>query len=144
MAAMLAPFVPVAPARLVVMEPSAPAVEATVVIVADDLIWSSRLREAVARAGGRAVISRGGSGRQEDAALVIVDLTGRSYDGVEAISAAAQAGSTVIAVGQHEDVALRKRALAAGARRVYSYNKLFTDGPAVIASWLSSTAPAAE
>ena len=143
---MLASMDRLPPARLAGMDPSAPAVQtATVVIVADDLIWSSRLREAVARAGGRAVISRGDPARHHDAAaLVIVDLTGRGYDGVDAVGAAARTGATVIAVGQHEDVALRKRALAAGAKRVYSYNKLFTDGPAVIAAWLSSTAPAAE
>jgi DNA-binding NarL/FixJ family response regulator len=101
-----------------------------VVVVADDLIWSSRLRAAAERAGAEVVRERGD--------VVIVDLTGRAYDGVEAVAAAAQTGATVIAVGQHEDAGLRKRALAAGARRVYSYNKLFSDGPAVIGQWLKT------
>ena len=110
---------------------SAPAEQraATVAIVADDLIWTSRLRAAAERAG--AMVVRGGGD------LVIVDLTGRAYDGVAAVEAAAGEGATVIAVGQHEDLELRKRALAAGAQRVYSYNKMFTDGPAVIAGWLA-------
>lgn len=133
-----------APARLAGMEPSPSLEAATVIVVADDLIWSSRLRDAVSRAGARAVVARGDVRTLDRAALVIVDLTGRGYDGAEAVAAAAQTGANVIAVGQHEDVALRKRALAAGAKRVYSYNKLFTDGPAVIASWLASTAPPAE
>lgn len=63
---------------------------------------------------------------------MIVDLNGRAYDGVDAVAAAAAAGARVLAVGQHDDLDLRRRALAAGARRVFSYNKLFTDGPQVV------------
>ena len=68
---------------------------------------------------------------------VIVDLTARAYDGVEAIAAARAAGRPVLAVGQHDDLALRKRALAAGADRVYAYRKLFEDGPATLAAWIA-------
>jgi hypothetical protein len=114
--------------------PSAAA--ASVAVIADDLIWSSRLRAAVERAGGHPVALRPERLAAEATGLVIVDLTGRSFDGIGAVEAAARAGATVIAVGQHEDVDLRKRAIAAGAQRVYSYNKMFTDGPALIARWL--------
>ena len=34
---------------------------------------------------------------------------------------------------------LRKAALAAGAKRVLSYNKLFSDGPAVVARLIEGT-----
>jgi DNA-binding NarL/FixJ family response regulator len=68
---------------------------------------------------------------------VIVDLTARAYDGVEAIAAAQAAGRPVLAVGQHDDQALRKRALAAGADRVYAYRKLFENGPATLAAWIA-------
>jgi len=68
---------------------------------------------------------------------VIVDLTARAYDGVEAIATARAAGRPVLAVGQHDDHELRKRALAAGADRVYAYRKLFEDGPATIAAWIA-------
>jgi DNA-binding response OmpR family regulator len=68
---------------------------------------------------------------------VIVDLTARAYDGVEAIVVARVAGRPVLAVGQHDDLALRKRALAAGADRVYAYRKLFEDGPATLAAWIA-------
>jgi DNA-binding NarL/FixJ family response regulator len=77
-----------------------------------------------------------------DVDLVIVDLTARAYDGVEAIGAAATAGRPTLAVGQHDDHALRKRALAAGAVRVYAYRKLFEDGPATLSAWIAKESPA--
>ncbi|MEX2184653.1 MAG: hypothetical protein WEC14_09420 [Chloroflexota bacterium] len=43
----------------------------------------------------------------------------------------------VLAVGQHDDRALRKRALDAGAYRVLAYRKLFEDGPASVAAFLA-------
>ena len=112
------------------------------IVVADDLIWSSRLRAAVARAGTTSVVAR--TTQELTSALadspthtpVIVDLNGRAYAGGAAIRAAADADHRVLAVGQHEDIELRRRALAAGARRVLSYNKLFSDGPAVVTSLL--------
>ena len=113
-----------------------------VIVVADDLIWSSRLSAAVDRAGSTSVVARSATElvtRLADSPAdtpVIVDLNGRAYDGVDAIRAATDAGHRVLAVGQHEDIELRRRALAAGARRVFSYNKLFSDGPAVVTSLL--------
>lgn len=109
-----------------------------VVILADDLIWSTRLGEAVRAAGGVPVRIR----RLDDlfagladAARAIVDLTARAYDPLRAVAEAA-ARARVIAVGQHDDIAIRKAAIAAGAERVYAYRKLFEDGPAVIRAWL--------
>ena len=100
----------------------------TVRVIADDLIWASRLRAAVERAGASAVGSGGDA--------VVVDLNGRTYDGVRAVAEAAATGTPTIAVGQHEDLELRRRALAAGARRVYSYNKMHSDGPRLVAALL--------
>jgi hypothetical protein len=99
-------------------------------VVADDLIWASRLVAAVERAGAKPVRSGGDA--------VVVDLNGRAYDGVQAVAEAAASGAPTIAVGQHEDLPLRKRALAAGARRVYSYNKMHTDGARLVAALLES------
>jgi DNA-binding response OmpR family regulator len=118
------------PAAGAVLDRLRPMEAPRVVIVADDLIWRSRLRAAAERAGASVV---GDSGD-----MVIVDLTGRGYDGVNAVADAAGTGATVIAVGQHEDLELRKRALSAGAKRVYSYNKMFSDGARVIAGWLAA------
>ena len=100
-------------------------------VVADDLIWRSRLVAAVERAGASAVA--GG----ETADAVIVDLNGRGYDAIAAVEEAAAGGATVIAVAQHEDSETRRRALTAGARRVFSYQKMFSDGPQVVADLLA-------
>jgi hypothetical protein len=67
----------------------------------------------------------------------IVDLTARAYDGVAAIAAAVAAGRPVLAVGQHDDRALRRRALDAGAGRVHPYRRLFEDGPRQVGAWLA-------
>ena len=113
--------------------------------MADDLIWASRLVAAVERNGALAMAARSES--ELDGLLaataavdaVLVDLNGRGYDGVAAVRRAATSGRPVLAVGQHEAQALRRQALAAGARRVFSYNKLFTDGPAVVAALLDGS-----
>jgi DNA-binding NarL/FixJ family response regulator len=112
-----------------------------VAILADDLIWATRLADTVRAAGGTprsvrrpadlATAVRGG------ATFVIVDLTALAYDGVEAIRSAAVTGAKVVAVGQHDDMATRKAALAAGAERVFAYRKLFEDGPRTLGRWLA-------
>jgi len=72
-----------------------------------------------------------------DVDRVIVDLTARAYDGVEAITLAHAAGRPILAVGQHDDADTRRRALAAGAERVQPYRLLFEDGPRQMARWLA-------
>jgi ActR/RegA family two-component response regulator len=115
----------------------------SVVILADDLIWATRLSEATKAAGAQprparrlqdleAMLAVGGAG----AGFAIVDLTARAYDGVAAIRAAREAGARVVAVGQHDDAELRRAALAAGAERVFTYRALFEDGPRNLAAWL--------
>ena len=116
----------------------------TVVVLADDLIWSTRLSDAITAAGARPVRARrladldvllgaGGDG----ANLAIVDLTARTYDGLDAIRVATGTGARVVAVGQHDDAELRRGALAAGAERVYTYRALFENGPRTLAAWLA-------
>jgi DNA-binding response OmpR family regulator len=113
-----------------------------VAILGDDLIWASRLGDAVAAAGGEPRRTRRladfEAALRATPRLAIVDLTALAYDGVEAVRLAAAAGVRVLAVGQHDDVELRKRALAAGAERVLAYRKLFEDGPAVVRSLLGA------
>ena len=116
---------------------------ARVVVLAQDLIWADRLARAVEAAGAEPV--RVASLERFEASLTgsdaaIVDLTALAYDGVTAIERARTAGVRVLAVGQHDDHELRKRALTAGADRVYAYRKLFEDGPATIAAWLARPA----
>jgi DNA-binding response OmpR family regulator len=127
----------------------AAAADPLVAVVADDLIWASRLRAAVERAGGVALLSGGlpaGVASDEGVARpagALVDLGLRRTDAVAIVAALTASGVPVLAVAQHDDVALRKRALAAGASRVYSYNKLFANGPEVIARWLGDLGPTA-
>jgi DNA-binding response OmpR family regulator len=114
----------------------------TVAILADDLIWATRLSDAVSSAGGvprrvRRLDDLDALLAHEPTRFVIVDLTARAYNGVEAIRTAAAGGARVVAVGQHDDVATRKAALAAGAERVYAYRKLFEDGPRTLGAWLA-------
>ncbi|HSL77380.1 MAG TPA: hypothetical protein VK867_10555 [Candidatus Limnocylindrales bacterium] len=119
-----------------------------VAILAQDLIWSDRLARAVQAAGAEP--ARAKTAPEFDRALVcadlaIVDMTASAYDPLTAIERARSSGARVVAVGQHDDIDLRKRALARGAERVYAYRKLFEDGPATISAWLAhapATGPA--
>jgi DNA-binding response OmpR family regulator len=116
-----------------------------VAVLADDLIWSTRLTDALRAAGAEPEPVRSLDGLAlalPNVDRVIVDLTARAYDGVAAIETARVAGRPVLAVGQHDDHELRRRALAAGAERVFAYRKLFEDGPRTLAAWLA--VPAAE
>jgi DNA-binding response OmpR family regulator len=114
-----------------------------VVVLAQDLIWADRLARAVEAAGGEPVRAASLEGFEEALArgdAAIVDLTALAYDGVTAIATAHAAGARVLAVGQHDDHELRKKALAAGADRVFAYRKLFEDGPGTISAWLGRPA----
>ena len=112
---------------------------ARIAILAQDLIWSDRLARAVEAAGGEPVRAKTAPEFDRalvDADLAIVDMTARAYEPLDAIEQARSAGARVMAVGQHDDHELRKRALARGAERVYAYRKLFEDGPATIAAFI--------
>ncbi len=118
-----------------------------IAILAQDLVWADRLARAVEAAGGEP--SRAKTAPELDRALAcadhaVVDLTARAYDPIAAIERARALGASVLAVGPHDDVALRKRAFVAGADKVLAYRKLFEDGPGTIERWLAATAPAAE
>lgn len=130
-------------------------------VLAEDLIWASRLAEAVRRAGALPV--RLSSERQLGVALdaavlaeplpdhlepdpaapprlvgAIVDLFARRSDAIAAVARITAARLPVIAVAEHDDLETRKRALDAGAQRVFSYNKFFTDGPRLVDAWLAA------
>jgi DNA-binding response OmpR family regulator len=116
---------------------------ARVVILADDLIWSTRLAGHVRTVGAtpepvRTAEAYAAALAGPAVAGAIVDLTSRAYDGIAAIAAGRDAGVPVLAVGQHDDHVLRRNALAVGADRVLAYRKLFEDGPATIERWLAA------
>lgn len=115
-------------------------------VVADDLMWSTRIAESIRRAGGNAVglstleelriaLDAAAMGDEPTVGGAIVDLNGRRYDGVSAIEQVVTARLPVIAVAQHDDQLTRKRALKAGATRVFSYDKFFRDGVSLVGSW---------
>ena len=113
-------------------------------ILADDLIWATRLADLVRGAGADPVPVRAAAAFEaalDGVDAVLVDLTARAYDGVAAVASAHAAGRPVIAVGQHDDAALRRRALDAGAARVHPYRRLFEDGPRQVAAWLATLDP---
>ena len=118
-----------------------------VLVLADDLIWATRLVGQLRTLGAAPV--RTGTAAAFDAELAsggptraIIDLTARAYDGIAATGRASTAGLRVLCVGQHDDHVLRKAALAAGAERVYAYRKMFEDGHAALAAWLGVPVPA--
>jgi hypothetical protein len=118
----------------------------TVAILADDLIWATRLADAIRAAGATPRIVRrladletlvGGAPGAPVVSDVIVDLTARAYNGVAAVRLASGTGARVVAVGQHDDLELRRAATEAGASRVFTYRSLFEDGPRLLGLWLA-------
>jgi DNA-binding response OmpR family regulator len=117
-----------------------------VLVVADDIIWSTRLAGHLRTAGAEPLVIRSAAARDHgpDVVGAVVDLTARAYDGVAVVKANRAAGRAVLAVGQHDDHDLRRRALAAGADRVLAYRKLLEDGPATLRGWLETVVPKVE
>ena len=113
----------------------------TVVVLADDLIWATRLTAAITAAGGQPRAARRLADLERLLApapgFAIIDLTARAYDGIEAVRVATATGARVVAVGQHDDAALRRAAIDAGAERVFTYRALFEDGPRALGAWLA-------
>jgi DNA-binding response OmpR family regulator len=118
-----------------------------VAIVADDLMWATRLADGVRRAGAEALPVRNLAGLE--GALVaadgcLVDLTARAYDGLAALREAAAAGVPCVAVGQHDDAEARRAARAAGASKVYAYRALFERGDRELGAWIAGLAAGRE
>ncbi len=114
-----------------------------VAIVADDLIWATRLADGVREAGATPVPVRTAAGLDDalqGAEGCVVDLTSRAYDGLAVLRAAAIAGVPAIAVAQHDDAELRRAARDAGASRVYAYRALFEHGERDLGGWVRSLA----
>ena len=128
-----------------------------VIVLADDLIWATRLvgqlrtvgadpirvASADAFAVALALPAAGADAGPGRPGHAVVDLTARAYDGLAAVGLAVAAGVRVLCVGQHDDPDLRRAARAAGAERVVAYRGLFENGHAVLAAWLGVPAPAA-
>jgi CheY-like chemotaxis protein len=114
-------------------------------------MWSTRIAEAIRRAGGHVVamtsetelavaLEAQSVGDQPTISGAIVDMSARRIDAVAAIGRVSEARLPVIAVAQHDDQLTRRRALQAGASRVFSYNKFFLDGTQLVERWLAAGA----
>jgi len=112
-------------------------------VLADDLIWSTRLTAILRAAGAEPVVARAPLALA-DSVLdgVVVDLTARAYDGLEAVRSLVGAGHSVVCLGQHDDESARRGALAAGARGIYPYRTLHEKGATALARWLAELAAA--
>ena len=53
------------------------------------------------------------------------------------VGEASARGLRVLALGQHDDPALRAAALDAGASRFLAFRRIAGDGPALLAAWLN-------
>ncbi len=115
-------------------------------------MWGTRINEAVRRAGGKPVqlssdeelsVALEATALEDDKTIhgAIVDLAARRFDGVAAIEQVTAARLPVIAVAEHDDQLTRKRALNAGATRVFSYRKFFEDGTRLVEAWLGADRP---
>ncbi len=110
-------------------------------MLADDLIWATRLVDGIRRAGGHPVPVRTATAFEAtlpDADGALVDLTARAYDGVAALRLASGAGVPSIAVGQHDDVPLRRAAKEAGATRIHAYRALFEHGDRELSTFVAT------
>jgi DNA-binding response OmpR family regulator len=117
-----------------------------IAILADDLIWSTRLADLVKAAGRRPLTVRSVPDLEkalQTVTAVIVDLTARAYDGIAAVEIAHHSDHPVLCVGQHDDRELRARALEAGADRVVPYRLLFERGIETVTAWLATPRSAA-
>jgi hypothetical protein len=117
-------------------------------ILADDLIWATRLA-GQGRTLGAAIVTLNGISDLEALVargplsahdLIAIDTTARGFDPAAAVRAAASVGRT-LALAQHDDPALRATLLEAGALRVMPYRALFERGHAILAELLDLPLP---
>ena len=120
-------------------------------VLADDLIWSTRL-EGQGRTLGATVqrftttqplMTALAAEPATPADLVAIDATARAYDAEAAVRAVAATGARVLALVQHDAPEGRASLVAAGAMRAMPYRALFERGHAILAGLLDLPVPPA-
>jgi phage terminase large subunit-like protein len=120
-------------------------------VLADDLIWATRL-EGQGRTLGADVqrfttteplMTALAAEPATPADLVAIDATARAYDAEAAVRAVAATGARVLALVQHDDPEGRASLVAAGAMRAMPYRALFVRGHAILAGLLDLPVPPA-
>lgn len=96
-----------------------------IVVLCDDLLFATRISDAVRRAGGDAAVTATGEAalavaQEQEAAGVIVGLAGRTYDGPHAVAALRAALPRVAIIGfcGHLDLFRQEAGRRAGCTRV--------------------------
>jgi hypothetical protein len=109
---------------------------ARVVAVFDDLLLGSNVLGMLRAAGFEARLTGAASVQVDDAAVVIVDLTG-GFDGVALVERLRAEGeldrTRTIGVYSHVDVDTKRRAEAAGFDLVVPRSRMAREGPALVA-----------
>jgi phage terminase large subunit-like protein len=120
-------------------------------VLADDLIWATRL-EGQGRTLGADVqrftttaplLEALASQPATPADLVAIDAAARAYDAEAAVRAVTATGTRVLALVQHDDPEGRASLIAAGAVREMPYRALFERGHAILAGLLDLPVPPA-
>ena len=120
-------------------------------VLADDLIWATRL-EGQGRTLGAdvqrfttpaALVAALTAHPATPTDLVAIDATARTYDAEAAIRAVTATGARVLALVQHDDPEGRASLIAAGAVRALPYRALFERGHAILAGLLDLPVPPA-
>jgi DNA-binding NarL/FixJ family response regulator len=109
---------------------------ARVVAVFDDLLLGSNVLGMLRAGGHEAQLTGGADVHPDDAAVLIVDLSATSFDGVRLIEALRERGelsrTRTLGVYSHVDVETRRRAEAAGFDLVVPRSRLAREGVALV------------
>jgi phage terminase large subunit-like protein len=120
-------------------------------VLADDLIWATRLEGQGRTLGARVerftttqpLIAALAALPATPSDLVAIDATARAYDAEAAVRTVAATGARVLALVQHDDPEGRASLIAAGAVRAMPYRALFERGHAILAGLLDLPVPPA-
>jgi len=103
-----------------------------ILLHSDDLLFGSRL-QAELGAAGHEVRSTGGAAPDDDADLILADLTVDARQRIEQIAAIA-ARPPVLAFYSHVEANVREQALAAGLERVVPRSRMAREAPALVSA----------
>jgi CheY-like chemotaxis protein len=117
-------------------------VSTRVVAVFDDLLLGSNVLGMLRAAGHEAALEGGADAHPDGCAVLVVDLTAGSFDGVglvERLRADGELGETrTLGVYSHVDADTRERALEAGFDLVVPRSRMAREGPALVERLLTT------
>jgi hypothetical protein len=106
-----------------------------VVAVFDDLLLGSNVLGMLRAAGHEATLAGGANAHPDGCAVLIVDLTAGSFDGVALVERLREGGelgeTRTLGVHSHVDAATRERAMGAAFDLVVPRSRLAREGPAL-------------